>query len=318
MMRKIGQSVRVWTGVRRPEAWVSSPQLLSVFVVSSGLLIAIGCGSQEQSRNLQPEEVGLTPDVPPIFEDDESKLFEVKRGLQFPILDPSAAQADALNQVMVEPYGRKPWVTNKDVKVQLTWTLSNLGEEQRTVELLVDPWNEFGRYYPGMSLTNAQQQTFKPNFSGIDRYYVLEGKASGASSRRHGTFTFDDMNEMAIDFATVQAMIKNPPPLPNGVQEDPDMMVDPVPIYANHAFNFINHSYDDVLIAPYIPAVIAGLTGVDFGFRTTQDLSTLELEIQIEVVDLGQGRVQEAGTAEKLLPKTTEVVTVGSAVPSAM
>jgi hypothetical protein len=318
MMRKIGQSMRVWAGARRPEARVCRPQLLSVFVALGSVLIATGCGSQEQSRNLQPEEVGITPDVLPIFEDDESKLFEVKRGLQFPILDPSPAQVAALNQQVVEPYGRQPWVTNKDVKVQLTWTLSNLGEDQRTVELLVDPWNEFGRYYPGMSLTDAEEQTFKPNFSGIDRYYVLEGKASGASSRRHGTFTFDDMNEMAIDFATVQAMIKNPPPPPNGVQEDPDMMVDPVPTYANHAFNFINHSYDDVLIAPYIPAVIAGLTGIDFGFRTTQDESTLALEIQIEVVDLGQGRVQEADSAEKLLPKTTEVVTVGSAVPSAM
>ena len=122
------------------------------------------------------------------------------------------------------------------------------------------------------------------------------------------------MNEMAIDFATVQNMIKFPPPLPNGVQSDPDMMVDPLPIYANHAFNFINLSNADVLIAPYIPAVIAGLTGVDSGFRTTEK-ATIALDIQIEVVDLGQGRVQTAGSSEKLLAKTTEVVTVGTAVP---
>jgi len=311
-MRKYGQSMRVWAGAKRPEPRASSPQLLSVFVVCA--LLAVACGSQEETRNLEPEQVGLTPDVAPIFEDDESQLFEVKRGLQFPILDPSSAQADALNQQVVEPYGRKPWITNKDVKVQLTWTLSNLDEDQHVVEMLIDPWNEFGRYYPGMTLTDAEEQTFQPNFSGIDRYYVLEGKSAGASSRRHGTCTFDDMNEMAIDFATVQNMIKFPPPLPNGVQSDPDMMVDPLPIYANHAFNFINLSNDDVLIAPYIPAVIAGLTGVDFGFRTTEK-ATIALDIQIEVVDLGQGRVQTAGSSEKLLAKTTEVVTVGTAVP---
>ena len=306
--------MRVWAGAKRPAPRAPSPQLLSVFVVLGCALSSMACGSQEEARNLEPEQVGLTPDVPPIFEDDESQLFEVKRGLQFPILDPSPAEANALNQQVVEPYGRKPWITNADVKVQLTWTLSNLDQDPHVVEMLIDPWNELGRYYPGMTLTDAEEQTFKPNFSGIDRYYILEGKGSGASSRRHGTCTFDDMNEMAIDFATVQNMIKFPPPLPNGVQSDPDMMVDPLPIYANHAFNFINLSTDDVLVAPYIPKVIAGLTGVDFGFRTTEK-ATIALDIQIEVVDLGQGRVQEAGSNKKLLAKTTEVVTVGSAVP---
>jgi len=314
MMRKIGQAMRFWAGALRPEARVFRPQLSSMIVALSGVLVATGCGSQEQERNLQPELVGLTPDVAPIFDDGEMQLFEVKRGLQFPILEPSATQRDALNRDAVEPYGRKPWITNKDVKVQLAWTLSNLDPEQHVVQMLVDPWNEFGRYYPGMTLTDAENQEFQPNSSGIDRYYVLEGSASGASSRRHGTFTFDDMNEMAIDFATVQAMIKNPPPLPNGAQVDPDVETDPLPIYANHAFNFLNHSYDDVLIAPYVPAVIAGLTGVDFGLRTTEK-ATIALEIQIEVVDLGQGRVQEEGSGERLLAATTEVVTVGSALP---
>ncbi|HEX2674608.1 MAG TPA: hypothetical protein VHM25_27215 [Polyangiaceae bacterium] len=317
MMRKIGQSIAVGPGAKRPEARAFRPQVLSVFVVLGCAGLAVGCGSQEKSRNLDTEQVGLTPDVPPIFEDDESQLFEVKRGLQFPILAPTSAEQSALDGQVVEPYGRKPWITNKDVKVQLTWTISNLDEAPHVVEMLVDPWNEFGRYYPGMNLVDADEEEFKPNFSGIDRLYVLEGKSKGASSRRHGTCTFDDMNEMAIDFATVQNMIKFPPPLPNGAQADPDDMTDPLPTYANHAFNFINHSYNDPLVAPYIPAVIAGLTGVDFGFRTTEK-ATIALDVQIEVVDLGEGRVQDAGSNEPLLEKTTEVVTVGSPVPGAM
>jgi len=320
-MRKIREFTRVWAGAERPGARVCGPQSISVFVAFGCALLGVGCGSQEQARNLPPEVVGISPEVLPIFDDDESQLYEVKRGLQFPLLAPSAAQADALNREVVEPYGRKPWITNEDVKVQLTWTLSNLGEQQRTVELLIDPWNEFGRYYPGMTLTDAEDQTFEQNFSGIDRLYVLEGKGSGAASRRHGTFTFADMNEMAIDFATVQNMIKFPPPPPNGAPVDPDMMVDSLPTYVNHAFNFINHSYDDVLIAPHIPVVIAGLTGIDFGFRLTEaagadpEQRKVALEIQIEVVDLGQGRVQESGSSETLLEETTEVVTVGSALP---
>jgi hypothetical protein len=317
MMRKIRQSIGKSAGAQRPGARACRPQRWSVWLAGGCAVLAVGCGAQEQSRNLQPEQVGLTPDVEPIFDDEEMQLYEVKRGLQFPILEPSAAQADALNQEVVEPYGRKPWITIQDVKVQLTWTLSNLDDEQRVVELLVDPWNEFGRYYPGMTLVDAEEQEFQPNSSGIDRYYVLEGKSAGPASRRHGTITFDDMNEMAIDFATVQNMIKFPPPPANGAAVDPEMMVDPVPTYANHAFNFLNQSYDDLLVAPYIPTVIAGLTGIDFGFRTTEK-ATIALEIQIEVVDLGQGRVQEEGSDEKLLEKTTEVVTVGSPIPSAM
>jgi len=278
---------------------------------------ALGCGADEQDRNLQPAEVGLTPDTPPVFDDGETQLFEVKRGLAFPILKPDATQAKGLGKD-VEPYGRTPWITNQDVKVQLTWTLSNLDPMAgHAVEILIDPWNEFGRYYPGMQLADAAEQKFEPNLSGIDHYYVLDPANAGESSRRHGTFTFDDMNEMAIDFATVMAMIKTPPPLPNGAKDDGTMMTDPLPIYANHAFNVQNHSYNDPPVAPYIPKVIAGLTGVDFGFRT-QEKATIALEIAIEIVDASQDHVQLEGESKPLLKATTIVVTVGSPVPAAM
>ena len=319
MMQKSGLCSRAMRA-ERPARGVRRPQLTFVALLGCALL-AVGCGDQEQERNLEPSQVGLTPEVAPIFDDGETQLFEVKRGFQFPILQPDGATMGGLNQMATEPYGRMPWITNRDVKVQLTWTLSNLDDAPHVVEVLIDPWNEFGRYYPGMTLTDAEDQTFEQNFSGIDRLYVLEGKGSGAASRRHGTFTFADMNEMAIDFATVQNMIKFPPPPPNGAPVDPDMMVDSLPTYVNHAFNFINHSYDDVLIAPHIPVVIAGLTGIDFGFRLTEaagadpEQRKVALEIQIEVVDLGQGRVQESGSSETLLEETTEVVTVGSALP---
>ncbi|MET0792502.1 MAG: hypothetical protein ABW061_13355 [Polyangiaceae bacterium] len=318
-MRKIGQIVSSWAGAERLGAGVFSPQLLALAVALGCALFTVGCNNQDEDRNLDPEQVGLTPDVAPIFDDGETQLFEVKRGMQFPILQPTAEQQALLAGQAVEPYGRMPWVTNKDSKVQLTWTLSNLDDEQHVVELLIDPWNEFGRYYPGMTLTNAEEQEFQPNSSGIDHYYVLDPSSAGDSSRRHGTFTFDDMNEMAIDFATVQNMIDwpEPLPLPGGVQEDPDMMTDPLPTYANHAFNLINHSYNDPLIQRYIPQVIAGLTGIDFGFRTTEK-ATIAMDIQIEIVDLGQQRVEPVGETKELLAPTTDVVTVGSAVPTAM
>jgi hypothetical protein len=289
---------------------------LSVLLVGSCFLLA--CGGSAADRNLQPAEVGLTLDVQPIFDDGESKLFEVKRGLPFPILQPDSKTESELEQVDVDPYGRMPFITADDVKVQLTWTLSNLDSVGHNVEVLIDAWNEFGRYYPGMQLADAEEQKFEPNLSGIDRYYVLDGSAAGDSSRRHGTFTFDDMHELAVDFATVQNLIKNPPSsLPGGAQSKNDGLDDPLPVYANHAFNVQNHSYNDPLSAPHVPKVVAGLTGLDFGFRTAEP-ATIAFEIAIEIVDTGTGHVQREGGTEALLKPTTAVVTVGSPVPAAM
>ncbi|HTA92158.1 MAG TPA: hypothetical protein VK745_21410 [Polyangiaceae bacterium] len=352
MMRKIGRYSRLVAGAVRPLTGVLSPTLVSLAVVLGGSLFALGCGSGDTDINLPPAEVGMAPSVAPIFNDGETELFEVKRGFQFPILAPDPASQAALNKDKVEPYGREPWITADDVKVQLTWTLSNLDNVQHNVEILVDPWNEFGRYYPGMQLADAQEQKFEPNLSGIDEYFVLDAASAGDSSRRHGTFTFDDMHEMAVDFATVQNLIKNPPAaLPGGFNSMDMGMDNPLPIYANHAFNVQNRSYDDPLSAPYIPAVIAGLTGIDFGFRTSDTApcagatgntapadagdtadagdagttpapgmmvcaDTIALEIAIEIVDTGDDRVQKEGGTKPLLKPTTVVVTVGTPVPT--
>jgi hypothetical protein len=328
MIQEIDRLSLLAAGGMRPVTGGSSPTLWSLAVVLGCSLFNAGCGSREQDRNLQPVQVGMTQDVQPIFDDGETKLFEVKKGLQFPIIKPDKTSQAALNKNKVEPYGREPWVTTGDVKVQLTWTLSNLDDVEHSVEVLVDPWNEFGRYYPGMQLADAAEQKFEPNLSGIDHYYVLDKKSAGDSSRRHGTFTFDDMKELAVDFATVQNLIKNPPTmLPNGFQSKDMGMDDPLPVYANHAFNLQNHSWNDPLSAPYVPQVIAGLTGIDFGFRSSETVPcasgmgecapTIALEISIEIVDLGQDRVRQEGGTEPLLAPTQRVVTVGSPVPTA-
>jgi len=328
MIQEIDHLSLLAAGGTRPATGGSRPALGLLAVILGGSLFSAGCGSREQDRNLQPVQVGMTQDVQPIFDDGETKLFEVKKGLQFPIIKPDKTSEAALGKNKVDPYGREPWVTINDVKVQLTWTLSNLDDVEHSVEVLVDPWNEFGRYYPGMQLADAEEQKFEPNLSGIDHYFVLDKKSAGDSSRRHGTFTFDDMKEMAVDFATVQDLKQHPPTmLPNGYQSKDMGMDDPLPVYANHAFNFQNHSWNDPLSAPYVPEVIAGLTGIDFGFRSSETVPcasgmgecapTIAFEISIEIVDLGQDRVRQEGGTEPLLGPPKQVVTVGTPVPTA-
>jgi hypothetical protein len=290
-----------------------------ILCASALALSSAACGSsdQEQSRNLPTAEVGMTSSVAPIFDDGETTIYEVKKGLQFPVLAPDPATMNTLENTPMDPYGRQPWVTTKDLKVQVSWTLTNVDGDAHNAELIIDPWNEFGRYWPGMQVTDAQNQELKPNLSGIDVLYSLEGSGAGDASRRSGTFTFADMEEMAVDFSTTLDLIAFPPPPP--MDADPAMGNSNLTAYINHAFNVQNRSYSDVLInagssahpGSYIPGTVAGLTGIDFGIRTSEP-ANVALEISVEVVDLGHHKVQEEGSGQALLPPNETVVTVGT------
>lgn len=271
--------------------------------------LSAGCSSGDESQNLPTVQVGMTPAVAPIYDDGEMQIYEVKKGMAFPILAPSKTTRDQLRALDVEPYGRQPWVTTDDIDVQVTWTISNLDAQEHVVEMLVDPWNEFGRYYPGLQLTNAENQEFMPNLSGIDKRYAVGPKSSGEGSRVHGTYTFSDLQEMATDFATVMNLIKNPPPSDGDPDEDPTVT------YTNHAFHWQNRSYGDLLTKAWVPKVVAGLTGLDLGFRTSEP-ANIAIEVAVEVVDKNGDRVRREGEEDKaLLPPTDDIITVGVTPP---
>jgi len=112
----------------------------------------------------------------------------------------------------MDPYGRQPWLTVKDMKVQVTWTLTNVDGDAHNAELVIDPWNEFrsllarhaGPRTPRIRSSNR-------TLSGIDTLYSLEGSGAGrrlapAAARS----TFADMEEMAIDFSTTLDLIAFP------------------------------------------------------------------------------------------------------------
>jgi hypothetical protein len=287
--------------------------------------LTTGCSGKDHQESLPLVQVGITctrmqdgsctSNVPPIYDDDETQIYEVKKGIQFPILQPSEVTRDQLSHppkgTNTQPYGRLPWITADDVDVQVTWTISNLDDEQHVVELLVDPWTEFGRYYPGLQLTDPDNQEYMPNLSGIDKRYIVGPASSGDSSRVHGTYAFSDLTEVATDFATVMQLIKTPPMLEGDAQD----MEDPTVIYTNHAFQWQNRSFDDLLVKPWIPAIIAGLTGLDLGFRIYEP-GNVAIEVEVEVVDKRGDRVRKEGEEDKpLLRPSDNVITVGVAGP---
>jgi len=304
-MRKFGHFRVRERGLSLPIPGYLTPMLGGLTLAA---LLSVGCGSADHEESLPTIQVGMTEAVAPIYDDGEMTIYEVKKGVAFPILHAPEGELPAPEDGSYEPYGREPWVTTDDIDVQVTWTLSNLDDEERVIEMLVDPWNEFGRYYPGLQLTDAENEEYMPNLSGIDKRYPLGPRSSGEGSRLHGTYTFADMKEMATDFATVMNLIKNPPPTDDD-EEDPTVTL------TNHAFHWQNRSYNDLLTQGWVPTVIAGLTGIDIGFRSGEP-ANMAIEVAVEVVDKNGKRVRREGEEDKaLLPPTEEIITVGVAPP---
>jgi hypothetical protein len=294
------------TGGSRPVAGRVAPVLCRSSLVLAALVFGAACGEDETQRTLPSIQLAMNASVAPLYDDGEMTLIEVRREVLLPIRAPSAADLEELQSSAPVPFPRRPWITLSDVRVQLTWTLTNLDEEARTVEVLIDPWNEFGRYFPGLMAVNPDEDEYIPNLSGIDYLYRLEGKGRGEASRRHGTYTFDDMDELARDFATVMHLIAEPPAPMDDDEESNEALV-----YANHAFAFQNHSTRDPLVDPWLPEVIPGLVGFDLGLRT-EEPATVAIEMVVEVVDLGEKKVRIDGEGTAL-ERPEEVITLGAA-----
>lgn len=265
-------------------------------------LVGVGCDSGA-TRHLSPVSVALSEGVPPIYDDGELTIYEAKTALELPIIAPSDAALERLWSAPSDPFERQPWITSDDVEVQVNWTLSNLDEQSHRVWVMIDPHNEFGRYEPALVVTDDEATR---DFSGIDMLFDLPGvgAAPGAPEpRQSGTFTFDDMAELALDFATVFKILRDAVPA-NPEDEDRRGTL------LNYAFNVRNRSYNSPLLAPYAPAVVPGLTGFDFGVRSDEPVN-VALEIVVEVRDRRGDRVAERDQAVRLLEPAETVISGG-------
>ena len=233
----------------------------------------IGACASDNEQQSSPFVLGMTDTMAPAVDDGETQIYLVQTPVPLPVRRPTDDERKALGQQ--DPYPRQPFFLASDARIAVKFTLSNLSPDKASVvELLLDPWNEFVRYTPGQQVSD--EMTI-PNLSGIDRYFVLQ-----PLQRIEGILTPDDMNEMAIDLATVENLAKTP--------------VDPMsafggPVLFNRAFNVQNRSNQpDPLISQYVPPVIAGLTGFDLGLRTNAP-AMIAVEISLDVTDLNGKRI---------------------------
>ena len=253
-----GGSFRPWR--RRVAAAATIAALLSA------------CAGSKDNQVLDPVVLAMNDQVAPTFDDGQTQIFQVSTPVVLPVRQPIASELSELGAQ--DPYPRAPFQLSGDTRITVKYIVSNLDNAPHTIEVLVDPWNEFVHFVPGIVVSDEGAE---PNLSGIDKYFVLP-----ALARVEGVFTPDDMKELATDLATCQAIANAPPAEDSEIQAGALM---------NRAFNTQNRSFTgDPVLNKYFPKVVAGLTGFDLGIRSPAP-ANVSVELVIDITDVYGNRV---------------------------
>jgi hypothetical protein len=280
-------------GASSPGPRVPSPQVhcrarwALTSASSLALMVALAaCANTDANQTTPPVVLGMGSSVTPVYQDPQLTLYEVQVPVPLPVRKPTDAELSGLGGA-VGPYPSHPFILASDESVEVHYTITNLDDQRHAVYLLLDPWNEFVRYRPGVQVVNDEKTV--PNQSGIQNPILVDGK-----TRVEGTITTDDATALAIGLATCMA-----------VNQANTMMMMTMPMgmmMGMGAGTLMNHAFDpqnrpiqnDLLLKQYVPTVIAGLTGFDLGLRTTEAMN-VAVEIQVDVTDNQGDRIVPAG-----------------------
>lgn len=206
-------------------------------------------------------QVALTADTEAAVESEEGgALYIVETRAELPIARPS--NEDLADRMMSArsyrdlPFPRLPWVERGELEIQVDFTLSNLDDAERDVDVIVNGANEFDEYVPGVAMIDEDPV---PLHSQWERRYTV-----AARSRIVDTVREEDLDEAAVDLATVV----------NGAPNSDAVVY------------FENKSAFDERNKRYIPAIIPGLVALRLGLRATRAAPIL-LEATVRVRDVG-------------------------------
>ena len=234
----------------------------------------------------------------PSYSDAELTMYESQTPVAFPVRKPSASQLAALKGTAT-PYPRPPYLLDSNETIEVNYTITNLDNESHTVWLLVDPWNEFVKYRPGVTVVSDDET--EPNLSGIELPILL-----APLQRIQGNIQPEDMSHLALKLGTAMKILQAKFTMDSayGAGE-----------LLNHDFNTQNlPGPNDALLAPYTPTVVAGLTGFDLGLQSYEPLN-VEIEVTVNVVDTGSGKIAPPGTSTGLIGEPPAVITVPGSMP---
>ena len=250
------------------------------FVALAVLAASPACANDDENQVLDPVVMGIVETSAPTYYDGQEQIYEVHSPVELPMRRP---QGDEVPRGQSPPFPRPPFHVANKSRITIRYTLTNLEDKKHTVEMLLDPWNEFVRYVPGVQMDD--EETI-PNLSGWDKFFVL-----GPKQRIEGIITPDDMVELATDLGTAMRLQATPP------AADSDFGG---AVLYNRAFNLQNRSSQpDPVLAPYFPPVVPGLVGFDVGLRTYEP-ARIAVELIIDVEDVEGNRVIQPEDRQKV------------------
>jgi hypothetical protein len=295
--------------------------VVPLFALLAGTCIGVGACSNSNEPGDQitaPIDLGMTDKMTPYYQDENITIQEAQLPVQLPVRKPLPVDLKGLGAAPKgTPYPRAPYLVAGDESIEVHYTISNLDSQQHAVWLLIDPWNEFVRWDPGVTIVSDEET--EPNW-GYDITFLV-----GGQSRIEGTLTSDDMQEIAIKLASVENLLASPQAVAaealdasDDVPDDPNatsqymMGFDPAGT-ANNIMNPQNRSNGgDPLYTPWIPPVIAGLTGFDLGLRTYEP-ANIAVEITMEIKDVNGDRFVAWGSSTPELGVPPKILTIPGA-----
>ncbi len=287
----IARSWSISAGRHAPIPVGSRPRLALFALSLAGLGVACN-GSGASDQVTPPIDLGMTSKMASFYSDPNLTLYQVQLQVRLPVRRPTASDLSSAGPAPKgTPYPRAPYLLADDESLEVHYTISNLDAQEHAVWLLVDPWNEFVRWQPGISVVSDEQTT--PNM-GYDLPFVVP-----AQSRVDGTLTSDDMHEIAIKLASVENVLGSPQ-AKAAAAADAGVMAQSFDAtgLANNIFMPQNRSNGyDPLYTPWIPPVVAGLTGFDLGLRTTE-AANVAIEITVAIKDLNGDRFVASGSTD--------------------
>ena len=274
----------------RPGSLFGLSRLLPVLLMA----LPLACADKGETQVIPPIVLGMLETAAPAYDDGQVQIYEVHVPVELPL---RRATDDEQPKGDVDPYPRAPFHLATDTRVTARFTLSNLEDKPHTVELLVDPWNEFVRYQPGVVVSDEMTT---PNFSGIDRFFIIP-----PLGRIEGIITPDDFVELATDLGTAMKLQRTPPPADSAFGG---------PALYNRAFNIQNRSSQpDPVLQPFIPRVVANVVGFDLGLRSYQR-AKVAVEVVLDVEDVNGSRVIPEGSDTRRVGRPGTVLSPPAAV----
>ncbi len=235
--------------------------------------VALATGCLDETRYFGPGEndegvwaMAIDETTPAFFESEDGSLYLIEQRVEFDFREPTDDELMEMSTVgdLAVPYATLPFVRRGDIEIQIDYTIANLGDSSVVAGIRVNGINEFHEYEPGVQVIDEEVVV---EFSGWEHSVRL-----GPGERETGTIREEEIDEVAVDLATVV----------NGAPN------------ANQIVYFLNQSANDRRSQMFIPDLIPALTGVRVGLQSDANDVPLVLEFSVRVRDTRRVLVQGA------------------------